>query len=43
MTFSRAHVHAHYSDFRVFAFTTFTENSVTYYVSIRNMHFSNKF
>ena len=43
MVFSRAHAYAHYSNFRVFAFTTFTETLVTLYVSIHSAHFSDIF
>ena len=43
MVFSRAHAHAHYSNFRVFAFTTFTEILATLYVSIHSTHFSDIF
>ena len=43
MVFSRAHAYAHYSNFRVFAFTTFTEILATLSVSIRSAHFSDIF
>jgi hypothetical protein len=43
MVFSRAHAHAHYSNFRVFAFTTFTEILATLSISIHSTHFSDIF
>jgi hypothetical protein len=43
MVFSRAHAYAHYSNFRVFAFTTFTEILATLSVSIHSAHFSDIF
>ena len=39
----RAHAYAHNSNFRVFAFTTFTEILATLYVSIHSAHFSDIF
>ena len=43
MVFSRAHAYAHNSNFRVFAFTTFTEILATLYISIHSAHFSDIF
>ena len=40
---SRAHAYAHNSNFRVFAFTTFTEILATLYVSIHSAHVSDIF
>jgi hypothetical protein len=43
MAFSRAHAYAHNSNFRVFAFTTFTEILATLSVSIHSTHLSDIF
>ncbi|WP_141700133.1 hypothetical protein [Ihuprevotella massiliensis] len=43
MVFPRAHAYAHNSNFRVFAFTTFTEILATLSISIHSAHFSDIF